>query len=474
MSHTFVQVWALALTLHELVDEGQGVDDAVTELARRARGREAQALSPRTLASESVIGGLFVLASIALVVFADADRSFEVGPALALVVCFAAGLRVTIDIGVFYTSPVQLAFVPMLLLLPTPAVPLLVLAGWFAGRVPDVLAGRLPADRLLVVPGDCWFALGPALVLIAGDAQTPDWGDWPIYLLALAAQFAVSLVTGIAREWFAFGTAPDLQLRANGVSVLIDTLFSPLGLLAAFACASFDYAFLLLLPPAAMLVVYARERTGRLQTALALADAAVERENLIAGASHELVTPVAVLVGLTDRLVAGQTLSPERRAQLDTVMRRETLALRQLVRQFIDYTRLKTDRELERLGGRADVGMVGAQVGPTSVPHDLPHVAIDPDRLHQVLTSLAAEAMGDVGSTQQAQISATAAGGRVQITVTGPAPPRADPFAEGGAEGLGLYVTAALVQRVGGAVALAPAAEGGSAYTLTLPTSASG
>ena len=47
-------------------------------------------------------------------------------------------------------------------------------------------AWRSRAARSLVV--DAWFALGPALVLLAFGAQEPALEHWPVYVLALAAQ----------------------------------------------------------------------------------------------------------------------------------------------------------------------------------------------------------------------------------------------------------------------------------------------
>ena len=48
-----------------------------------------------------------------------------------------------------------------------------------------------PASRALLSVADAWFAIAPALVLVLGGAQTPDWSDWPWYVAALAAQLAL-------------------------------------------------------------------------------------------------------------------------------------------------------------------------------------------------------------------------------------------------------------------------------------------
>jgi signal transduction histidine kinase len=379
----------------------------------------------------------------------------------------------------------------MLLLLPTPWVPLLVAVGVLLGILPDVASGRAHPDRLGLAFGNAWFAIGPAVVLIAFDAQTPDWGDWPVYLLALAAQFAVDLAAGELREAIGRGIAPRVQLRLIGWVQAIDALLSPLGLLAAFASLSWEYAFLLLVPPAGLLFFYSRERTQRVDNALALADAARERQELIAGASHELVTPVAVLVGITDRLGRPGT-DPARQEEMLAVMRRELAQLRHRVRQFADYTRMKTGRDL-RLEPRAtdvaavvrgvrDVFVVEATV-LAELPDDLPPALADPERLHQMLMSLVLNAVKLSTEGSPVVIAAAASNGGVEVTVTdrGPGiPAEALPRlfdegrpATGGAPegaGLGLYLVRELADAQGATIRVDTQPGEGSRFTLVLPS----
>lgn len=456
-----------------------GAESSAAKLALEGRARSRRPLPARRAVTDALTGGAFVVAAVALAVSADADRDLQAGPTLALVAMFALGFRARIDVGVTYTAPVQLAFVPMLLLLPTPAVPLLVLLAWFLGRLPDVL-GREPIhpDRLLLIPADCWFSLGPACVLIAGDAQTPDWDKWPIYLAALPAQFVLELVVSQLRDWVGERIPARLVLRELGLVWAIDALLSPLGLLAAFASQSFEYAFALLIPPAGLLGLYARERERRLGSALALAEAAQDREGLIAGASHELVTPLGVMVGLTTRLTTGPPLAPERRRELDAVMRREVLALRHVVRQFVDYTRLKTERDLvlrpmpTRLEPiAADVVLALTSSGKVGVMpvEALPAALVDPDRAHQMIMSVTAEGLEGADAVT---LELAAGEGVVTATVASPRGLRTRPFAEGGEgsnAGLGLHVTRELARRQGGDLAAESTAGGGARYVLTLP-----
>lgn len=456
---------------------GEATDDAAR--ARRGQERRHQPLTRRRALAELLVGGAYVAGALLVALLAEAQPGLDAGVAVALVVMFAMSMRVRIDIGVIFTTPTQLAFVCMLLLLPTSTVPLLVLLGWTLGRLPSVLPPeRIHPDRLLLIPSDCWFAMGPVLVLLAFDAQTPRWHHWPVYLLALIAQFTVEGVTNYLRQLLGEDTPPRLILRELGLVWAIDSFLSPIALLAVFASEGFRYAFLLLVPLAGLLSVYARERSRSLDRALALADAARDREGLIAGASHELVTPLGVLVGLTGRLTAGRELTPERRAEIDTVMRREVIALRQIVRQFVDYTRLKTEREIQLRPEAVPLTPIAEEIAraldgsgavTVEVPGTLPPARVDPDRAHQMITAIAMEALEGADT---AILSLRAAGDAVTVTATSAHELRERPFAEGGEGsngGLGLYVTRELARMHGGELNAEPTPDGGARYVLALP-----
>ena len=97
--------------------------------------------------------------------------------------------RAQFEIADGYTVPTELVLVPMLFLLPTPVVPLVVSVSWVLGRLLDYASGSTSVYRAFHVFGDCWHAVGPALVLIVAGAQVFSWDDWPIYVVALLAQF---------------------------------------------------------------------------------------------------------------------------------------------------------------------------------------------------------------------------------------------------------------------------------------------
>ncbi|MEA2219104.1 MAG: hypothetical protein QOJ35_1730 [Solirubrobacteraceae bacterium] len=238
-------------------------------LTEAARARSESRFEPRELRASALVGLPFVVVSLLLVVFA-LDRPVDASDVLLFVLAAAAMGRLEFETGAGYMTPTELIFVPMLFVLPPAIVPLVVAAAIALDRMPEVLAGRRHPQRLLGVVCDAWFAVGPAVVFVLAGVDGPSWSQWPIYLVALAAQFGCDLLNSIARERLIHGVAPRLQLDVLREVWLVDALLAPIGLLAAFSASQQHYAFLFVLPLALLLAIFARERRGRIGTAIEL------------------------------------------------------------------------------------------------------------------------------------------------------------------------------------------------------------
>src|SRR3712207_428085 len=131
---------------------------------------EARARRPKKMTSpERLVSGLsaaaFLVAAILIAVLLPSER--EVDPLLltAMVGGYALISRVRFEFGNWFVVPEPLVFVPLVLLAPLPLVPLLVAAANLLSAVPELLRGRWHPDRAIGLLSDCWFALGPVLVL---------------------------------------------------------------------------------------------------------------------------------------------------------------------------------------------------------------------------------------------------------------------------------------------------------------------
>jgi HD-GYP domain-containing protein (c-di-GMP phosphodiesterase class II) len=282
---------------------------APIRLVEEARARSRAPLERRELIAHVLVGAPLLVWAGLLVVLA-LDEPVNATDVLLFVIAAAVMGRLQFETGAGFMNPGQLIFVPMLFVLPVAIVPLVVVAALLLDRLPEVLAGRLHPQRLLVPVGDAWFALGPVVVFLGAGVSGPDWQDWPVYFLALAAQFVCDLVSATVGEWLAHGVAPSIQLNALREVWLIDALLAPVGLLAAFSSASYHYAFLLVLPLAALLAMFARERRGRFGdaielsatyrgTALLLGDVIFSDDELTGSHSH---TVVALALAIGDEL----------------------------------------------------------------------------------------------------------------------------------------------------------------------------
>ena len=255
------------------IETERGLNPAVQELLVEAEGSRSRSLAQKERLVEWIFAAAFLAAAIEMALLLDADRSLSAGPAIALLGAYAVVSRVRFSDGPGYTVPTQLVFVPMLFVLPTTLVPLLVAAGTLLGNLPDYVRGKTRPDRIVLSLGDSWHSLPPAAVLVVSDSQVLSADHWPLYLVALGAQFAGDLVTSLTREWIAAGASPRVQTRLLLWVYMVDLLLAPIGLLAALATKELPYAFLLVLPLAALLAIFSRERTARLRHGVELSRA---------------------------------------------------------------------------------------------------------------------------------------------------------------------------------------------------------
>ncbi len=245
--------------------------DAGTErLLEQSLARREQELDRRERRATAAVSAAFLVPALALALLADADRGTSVPLVVAFVAALAIVARVEFSLGAVYAVPTQIVFVPMLLLLPTPLVPLLVAVAFVLSSVAHSLRGGAPLSRSALAVGDAWFALAPASVLVALGTQTPDWKHWPVFVLAFGAQLLFDCASSVARAHFTQGAPVRAVLNDLRLAYRVDALLTPIGLLAAFAAADEPATALLVLSLVGLLVVFSRDREAGVQRSLEL------------------------------------------------------------------------------------------------------------------------------------------------------------------------------------------------------------
>jgi hypothetical protein len=131
-----------------------------------AAAPDEAAADRRERGTECVVAGVYVVCAGLLAVVAE-PASVNV-----LVTAWLTGLafvllQIEFEVGAGRTRPVQLALVPMLIVLPAPLVPALIAFANVLARLPH--SGRSLTRGVSSPIADVWFALGPAVVLcVAG------------------------------------------------------------------------------------------------------------------------------------------------------------------------------------------------------------------------------------------------------------------------------------------------------------------
>jgi hypothetical protein len=223
----------------------------------------------RLLITEAAAAAVYLAAASLLAALGGSPRSPS-PPALAFtVVAYLIAGRVRYPVGSAWTAPTQLVFVPMLFVLPTAWVPLIVAACSVADQLPQATRAGPARTRLLARVGDSFYALGPAIVLVAFHGQTFSWQRWPLLLGALAAQVAADAGTGLARSWFAERIPAARQLPMLWLYVT-DACLSCAGLVIAASAVVRPGLVLMALPLVGVLWLLGRERQERLHYSLAL------------------------------------------------------------------------------------------------------------------------------------------------------------------------------------------------------------
>ncbi len=254
-------------------DLRSGLTPAVEELHQGWDDTYPEPLRGRERVTESMTAAAFLVTAVAMAALVPSEHSFDPLLAGTLVAVYAVMARVRFPIGHGFTIPTELVLVPMLFLVPAGTVPLLVAAGMLLGSLPEYLSGDRHPSRVLVGVGDAWHSVGPAAVIAAAGLTAPQLSDWPILLLALAAQLAIDSADATIREWAGLGISPKLQPSLLGWVTLVDVLLAPVGLLVAIAAYGQPYAVVLVLPLAGLMFVFALERGARVRQAIELSRA---------------------------------------------------------------------------------------------------------------------------------------------------------------------------------------------------------
>jgi HD-GYP domain-containing protein (c-di-GMP phosphodiesterase class II) len=286
------------------------LDPQANELIEEARAHESSHLTVRDRWSAVVLGFAFLGVAVALPFVVHSDRSPSFLTTAALVVAYAIASNASFEVGMGLVLPTELFLVPMLFILPLGTVPLAVAAGLLLGAMLGHLRKGPPLDRILLVPLNSWYSVGPVVVLALAASREPALRYWPVYIAALAAQFAFDYLAQAPRQRYVNGVPLRMAARLMSSAFVVDAALALIGLLVAMVAVHNASAILFALPLMGLLGYFARERQVRIDHAIELGQAyrgtafllgdVVEADDAYTGSHSRDV--VSLVMAVSDRL----------------------------------------------------------------------------------------------------------------------------------------------------------------------------
>jgi len=358
----------------------------------------------------------------------------------------------------------------------------------FLDRLTGLIAPTLSGNRLLLLRADHVVVydsqdslLGHQISIAAGvpsrasleghsyfvAAQQIPPGQDPLHasyvVLAQPQTFAASAAAGELASRLLEAGGAALVVAMLLVLLISQSLTRPLTQLASAAedIAAGNYS--------RRVSIKGQDEIGMLGSAFNRMGEAVERarkvqRDFLANVSHELKTPLTSLIGFSQALVDGSLLNENERTRAATIVHEESERVLRMAQELLDLARVEAgsislhitavdlggqlQQELEIVRPRARARELSLNL---NVPDDIPPVAADQERLHQILDNLLDNAVkyAPVGSTINA--AARMSGGSVETVVSNPAGVhrpdpdrmfdrfyRADPSRSAAAGGVGL------------------------------------
>ncbi len=233
-----------------------------------------------------------------------------------------------------------------------------------------------------------------------------------------------------------------------------------------------------------------REKAAR--EAVAHSEKMITLGELVAGTSHELNNPLAIVTGYADLLLEEDGLNPEHRSKIESI-RKSAIRAANIVHSLLAFARKrKTERTRTDINEvieaalqlkEYDIRTSGIRLEKSLAP-DLPPVSADPHQMQQVFLNVLNNAQDATGSSPDDRVitvKSETRDGRVLVTIedTGTGISKADlkkvfdPFFTtkplGKGTGLGLSISYGIVQEHGGEIRIQSQLGHGTQISIELP-----
>lgn len=246
------------------------------QLVGQARVRRTRGMSVPERLLTSIGAGLFLLAAAAIAWLVPDERVVDPLVLAGLLAGYIAVSRIRFEFASIFTTPEQLALVPLLLLAPLPLVPFLVATCALASQLPDLSSGGWSRERWMSAVADSWFCILPVALLAFLAPGEPGWSHSWVYIAVLAAQLLSDLAWATVRERVVDRLpykhlVPFQEIWRNWFrAAQIDALLAPVALVVTVSAVDTPLLLLTLAPFALILQVFSEDRRERFGQTLEL------------------------------------------------------------------------------------------------------------------------------------------------------------------------------------------------------------
>jgi diguanylate cyclase (GGDEF)-like protein len=274
--------------------------EAISEasMIRDARGRShSDGVIPDRM-SGYLTGGSFVLTMAAWLLLAP-PAVIPIGLLGCCILAHVAAASIEFEIGPGTALPTTPVLFVSLFLLPPQLVPVVPLAGLIIAAYVARLRDPDRRERLSVLAGSSWHAIGPAVVFALAASRAPGLETIVICIAALAAQFGCDAAASWVRNCYGLGLPTRKLIEALRFTFLADLTLAPIGVAAAFAATGFPAALLFLAGPVGLLAMLQHDRERHIDRAVVLSEAFTQsadraRRDVLTGLRNRLAWEEAI------------------------------------------------------------------------------------------------------------------------------------------------------------------------------------
>jgi diguanylate cyclase (GGDEF)-like protein len=245
--------------LDQVITEGRTVADVRQQDAGETAADRWSAL---------VVGGAYVVLAIGLFVAHGLPTGREAWMFVLLGAMHTLASKVVFESAGGFAVPTEPTLVVALLLLPLDHVPMLVLVSLLVS-IPERPITR---HDVLVRALSGWHCIGPLAVLAVADLDGVALDHWPVYAVAVGAQFVLdATVAGL--RCLALGIPLTVLPRPLAWSWSVDALLAPIGVAAVLATDGSLWAVAFAACPIGILALLGRDRTEHFEKAVQISEA---------------------------------------------------------------------------------------------------------------------------------------------------------------------------------------------------------